>query len=407
MHVAFVVPRFYPYRGGYENHSLSVARHLRDMGNVVSVFTTTALDLEAFWLDGFRTLPAGHERYEGIEIFRFPISYRRWRRRAGRILGFFPNWHLKARFSRPGFHVNGLERELEKACPDVIHVGPLPYNSLMYTGIAVARRLNIPALSTPCTHFGEEGNDEISKHYVRGFQIEILNSCKNVLTLTKTEAEQLGDLGVRREKLVFSGAGIEPSDVTGGDPAHIRNKYGIYEPIVLHLGMKAPDKGSICVVEAMKMLWQDGARAHLVLAGPSLSSFDMYLSQQTLHQDRLLSLGAFDDQEKRDLLAAADVVVQPSRVESLGLVVLEAWANQKPVIAADTPVARELVEPEHDGFLVKFGDPPALASAIAKLLSDSEISATMGFRGKEKVSRKFLAENVMQGIVPLFSTGTH
>ena len=77
------------------------------------------------------------------------------------------------------------------------------------------------------------------------------------------------------------------------------------------------------------------------------------------------------------------------------------------MIAADTPVARELVEPEHDGFLVKFGDPPALASAIAKLLSYSEISATMGFRGKEKVSRKFLAENVMQGIMPLFSTRTH
>src|SRR5205807_5412291 len=232
--------------------------------------------------------------------------------------------------------------------------------------------------STPCTHFGEEGNDEISKHYVRGFQIEILNSCKNVLTLTKIEAEQLSHHGVQREKLVFSGAGIEPSDVTGGDPAHIRNKYGIYEPIVLHLGMKAPDTGSICVVEAMTILWQDGAREHLVLTGLRLSSFDKYLSQQTPHQDRLLNLGAFDDQEKKDLLAAANVVVQPSRVESLGFVLLEAWANQKPVIAADTPVARELVEPEGDGFLVRFGDSPALARAIVKLLSDSERSAMMG-----------------------------
>ncbi len=59
MHAVFVVPRFYPYRGGYENSMLSIARCLVARGHRVTVFTTTAQDLESLWLPGFKTFPAG------------------------------------------------------------------------------------------------------------------------------------------------------------------------------------------------------------------------------------------------------------------------------------------------------------------------------------------------------------
>src|SRR5207253_3632875 len=103
----------------------------------------------------------------------------------------------------------------------------------------------------------------------------------------------------------------------GGEAEAFCRKYGITGPIVLHLGMKAPDKGSICVVEAMKRLWNAGIQAWLVLAGPSLRSFDEYLQHEDSKLSRLLSFGLVSDQEKKDALAAAAVVVQPSRVESL------------------------------------------------------------------------------------------
>ena len=86
MNVVFVVPRFYPYRGGYENYVLKVATHLRLLGNTVTVLTSTALDLEAFWLGGFRTTEPGAEELGGVLIRRFPIDYRKWVRRSGRIL---------------------------------------------------------------------------------------------------------------------------------------------------------------------------------------------------------------------------------------------------------------------------------------------------------------------------------
>ena len=99
---------------------------------------------------------------------------------------------------------------------------------------------------------------------------------------------------------------------------------------------------------------------------------------------RFLNLPPFADEEKRDLLASATVVAQPSRVESLGLVLLEAWANAKPVIAADIAVSRELVTESGGGAIVPFGDANALADEIEKLLANADLRRTMGLGGQKK-----------------------
>jgi glycogen(starch) synthase len=154
-------------------------------------------------------------------------------------------------------------------------------------------------------------------------------------------------------------------------------------PIVLHLGVKAYEKGSITLIEAMKTMWARGSKAWLVMAGHSLSAFDEYLASQTQPLPRLVNLPAFDDGDKRDLLAAATVVAQPSRVESLGLVLLEAWANAKPVVAAAIEVSRELVETSGAGIVAPFGDSAALAVEIEKLLDDPELRREMGLLGQK------------------------
>ena len=66
MHVVFVLPRFYPYRGGYENSLLALSRCLISRGHRVTVFTTVANDLEALWLPGYQDLPPGEEVVDGI-----------------------------------------------------------------------------------------------------------------------------------------------------------------------------------------------------------------------------------------------------------------------------------------------------------------------------------------------------
>jgi glycogen(starch) synthase len=382
MHAVFVLPRFFPYRGGYENAMLSIARCLVERDHQVTAFTTTAQDLEALWLPGFKTFPGGELDVDGVSIRRFPVSYDKWARRATRVLGLPRYWRWKSQFWRPAFHVPGLRAALHQADADIIHVGPLPYNSLIYAGIEAAEHRRVPVIATPCTHLGEESNTEVAKHYVQPHQIRLLQQCQRVLCMTKAERAKLAKLGVSPGKLAVLALGFDMKLSVGGNRERALEKYGIKPPVVLHLGMKAYEKGSMTLLEAMKQLWDAGSKASLVMAGPSLRAFDDHVAAHVSSSDPLVNLPPFPDEAKRDLLAAADIVVQPSRVESLGLVLLEAWVNAKPVIAADIAVSRESVESSGGGVLVPFGDANALAQQIARLLADRELRQNMGERGQ-------------------------
>jgi glycosyltransferase involved in cell wall biosynthesis len=200
--------------------------------------------------------------------------------------------------------------------------------------------------------------------------------------MTQVEHERLKSMGIPSDKLATIGVGIDFRQATGGDATVVRERYHIDGPVVLHLGVKAYEKGSMTLIEAMKILWERGSPAWLLMAGPSLSEFDLFVAKQP-PLPRLINLPAFVDKEKRDLLAAATVVAQPSRVESLGLVLLEAWANAKAVVAADIAVSRQLVERNGGGVVTPFGNSAALAREIEILLGDSELCRELGLRGRE------------------------
>ena len=383
MHVLFVLPRFFPYRGGYEDSRLAIAKYLVNNGHQATVFTTVADDLESLWRPGFKTFPPGQFSLGGITIRRFPVSYSPIERYSSRILGLAPGWRWKAQYWRPSFHVPGLDRALRELEADVIHIGPLPHNGMMYTGLHAGELRKIPVVATPCPHFGDP---EIDKEYLAPHQAQLLKCCDKVLCMTATERDKLQQLGITPSRMAIAPAGINISSVSGGNSDFLRHKYGVTGPVVLHLGMKAFDKGSQTVVEAMKRLWSRSSEAWLVMAGPSISAFDSYLAEAAGNCSRLLNLPAYGDQERRDLLASATVVVQPSRVESLGLITLEAWANRKPIIAADIPVSREIIASD-SGVLVPFGDADRLAAAIDGLLHDSDARQHMGEAGYAKAQQ--------------------
>lgn len=384
MHVVFVLPRFYPYRGGYENSILSLAKYLVAQGHRATVFTTTADDLEAFWLPGFKTFPLEQFSVDGVAVRRFPINYNALRRRATRVLGLAPYWRWKAQYWRPSFPVHGLAEALRALDADLFHIGPLPYNSLMYAGVHAAELRGIPVVATPCSHLGEPGSNAVVQHYLQPHQVALLRHCDKVLCMTTSERDHLHRLGLPDRKLAVTPFGIELQNAAGGDPQFLRRKYKVDGPVVLHLGMKAYEKGSETLLEAMKLLWARGSSAWLVMAGPSLSTFDACIAAPGRSSPRLLNLPPFADSEKRDLLASATIVAQPSRVESLGLVLLEAWANRKPVVAADIEVSRELTRSSGGGVTVPFGDAQRLAAELEKLLRDPAARDAMGAGGYQK-----------------------
>jgi glycosyltransferase involved in cell wall biosynthesis len=114
------------------------------------------------------------------------------------------------------------------------------------------------------------------------------------------------------------------------------------------------------------------------------------------------------EEEKLDLLDACDLLVLPSRSDSFGIVLLEAWFYGKPVVGARAGGIPGLVRDGVDGLLVPFGDETELALSIQKLLLDSEYAGKLGAAGRERVLSEFTWDNKYQLVKAVYEelTGT-
>ncbi len=117
--------------------------------------------------------------------------------------------------------------------------------------------------------------------------------------------------------------------------------------------------------------------------------------------DHLRWLGLVDD--IRPVLAASDILCQPSHEEGLPNTVLEAMACGKAVIASDVGRLPELVEAERSGLLVPARDPDAWAAALANLAGDPARRAALGQAGAQRARSRFSLETCVERYARLYS----
>jgi glycosyltransferase involved in cell wall biosynthesis len=103
-----------------------------------------------------------------------------------------------------------------------------------------------------------------------------------------------------------------------------------------------------------------------------------------------------------DELAAADVVVVPSRWESGPLVVAEALELGRPVVATPVGFVGEVIKDGRSGRIVPIGDAAELASAIAALLDDPPVAAALGEAGRRRVAEILGPEHLVAGVVDVY-----
>jgi glycosyltransferase involved in cell wall biosynthesis len=275
----------------------------------------------------------------------------------------------------------------------------------MYAGYLLARRNRARFVTTPHVHLGEPGSRRMIAGYARPAQMWLTAQSDAVIAKTSIEAAFMAARGVPRERIHVIGNGINPEELDGGDGLRFRIKHGITEdePIVFYIGMKAFNKGTHHVVEAMHQLWNRGLRVRLVLAGSSQPPFRRFWRRQpAIVQQNTLMLDYIPDADKNDLLAAGDVFVMPSRSDTFGIVYLEAWYYGKPVIGAYAGGVPEVINDQKDGFLVGFGDTASLAARIGELVANPALGRQFGQVGEEKVRRSFTWDAVYQQLAAVY-----
>jgi glycosyltransferase involved in cell wall biosynthesis len=117
-------------------------------------------------------------------------------------------------------------------------------------------------------------------------------------------------------------------------------------------------------------------------------------SLSTAEARNIFLVDDFDDKDGPSIMAACDILALPSVEESFGMVLIEAWMSGRPVIAADIPSTRCIVDPGVDGWIVKPFDAGDLADRILELFANPEQRAAFGQRGREKVLARYTWDKV-------------
>ena len=170
-------------------------------------------------------------------------------------------------------------------------------------------------------------------------------------------------------------------------------------PIFLFVGRLLRDKGVAEFVEAARSLRSMLPQARFQLLGPvdegNRTAITRFQLDGWIGESAIEYLGTTDD--VRPFIAAATAVVLPSYREGLPRSLLEAAAMERPLIAADVPGCREVVEDGVNGYLCAVRDANSLASAVHRMAEvPVEVRLAMGKAGRRKVQKRFSEEFVTQ-----------
>lgn len=165
------------------------------------------------------------------------------------------------------------------------------------------------------------------------------------------------------------------------------------EPILMHLSnfrpvKRVPDAVEIFALVRAKM----PAKLVLIGDGPDRGAAEYLVRKNRLQKD-VFFLGKQNAVHEK--LAAADLFLLPSQLESFGLAALEAMACEVPVIATNAGGVPEVVEHGLDGFLVPPGDVQGAARHAIEILSRSDRGREMGKTARIHAKKKFCSNDVI------------
>ena len=413
LHILYVTPALPPFVGGGEAYVGALAREMLRRQQRVTVVTSDAQAEPDFWQrHGPSSLPAEEHR-DGLHILRcratgFPggrPGLMAWRK-AMILLSLLPGERsaLLLEMARRVPPLSGLDRVLDLVgSPDLVHAFNLSWEHGLVAGWRMARERNLPFVVTPFAHLGTGPRDRAARNHTMAHQLRLLRDAEAVLTLTTCEQAGLAAHGVPAGRLHVVGGGVPPpgTDASPSDVQRLLDGLDLMRPFVLFIGRVCRDKGAMQTVEAVLRLNKAGRQVDLALAGRAAPDFlRYYRSLPASDKDPLHVLGEVDEPTKQVLLQACSMLVLPSRVDSFGIVLLEAWTHAKPVIGARAGGIPGVIAEGENGLLVPYGDSVKLAEAVAFLLDHPDTAAAMGACGQARVGREYtwgaVAERVLR-----------
>jgi glycosyltransferase involved in cell wall biosynthesis len=360
--IAFVITEFWPLVGGLQKLPLRLGQEFRRAGHEVVVITR--FTQERHNLAGYFRAVEKNAKFETEGVPTIVIAPSGWRR-----LLLMPVFKLIWRkFTFPIarlFYVAAFRKVMANAVKDCdcVHFFGVGVEMLGFSALSAARHVRIPFVVEPAIHADKWGESEVDQM--------LYQEADRVIAHSDFERKRLCSLGIREERISLIHHGVDLS--SNGQAARFKAKYAVEGPLILFLARKTKAKGVFLAIEALSEVLLRFPSARLILAGPEGDTLEPL-------PQAVLDIGALDETDKNDALAACDLLCVPSEGESFGMVYFEAWSYGKPVIALDLSTLRETIGKGGGGILVE-ATVSAVAEAIVKLLSNPNLAVEMGRAG--------------------------
>jgi glycosyltransferase involved in cell wall biosynthesis len=215
--------------------------------------------------------------------------------------------------------------------------------------------------------------------------------------------EFIEQYGIAPEKIEVIGSAVDLEKFSPKrDPMKFRREVGLSgeTPIIANIGMIRPDKGQFNLVEAARIVRHQRPDAYFVFVGEATGGRSREkwvrkaIDRAGLNGNVLMMGYRWDIP---DILAAANMVVIASRhTEASYIVLREAFASGRPVVATRVGDVPEIIVHGENGLIVQPNDSNALATAILLFLSDENLAARCADKGLRYAREHFCFDRMMR-----------
>jgi glycosyltransferase involved in cell wall biosynthesis len=186
------------------------------------------------------------------------------------------------------------------------------------------------------------------------------------------------------------------------DRMKFRREIGVDEdtPLIGNVGMIRPDKGQLVLVEAARLVLEQRPDARFVIVGQGTGILKRGINVRNAidkagFADKIIMAGYRWDTP--DVYAACDMIVIASlHTEASPIVLREAFASGRPLIATKVGDIPEIVQHRHNGLLIEPGDSRALADAIMEFICDPKLAAYYAANGLRYATEHFSFDKMME-----------
>jgi len=265
--------------------------------------------------------------------------------------------------------------------PDVVHAHGVRAGAFAAVAIGLTRRAARPAFAVTVHNAPPDGPAVSGVHAV--LERICARRADLVLCASADLATRLRTRGAAAVEEVHVAAPPRAA-ATAAEAAAARDKIAeTGRPVILAVGRLAPQKGLDVLIDAAARWRRRDPRPVTVIVGdgPQARSLRAQAARQAEGDVRLL--GARDDVPA--LLAAADVVVVPSRWDARALIVQEAMQAGRPIVASRVGGIPD-VTGDDGAVLVSPGDPDELAAAVTAVLDDPATAARLASAARARAA---------------------